>query len=519
VARARVAGPLLVVALVVGAYHYSLRSLLSGLGLDTPLAYLGLVPLLALGMAVAVRARPWQGPTVADRQVDLLIGLPLIAAALVGLALLPDHLREQYWVLRVDLLTLPLFAAGVCAVVLGTRSTWQLRGPLAFTALAWPVPWTQLLDHTQDVMVRSTSGALGLVLHVVPVARLTDGDTGTFAVGGKGGFEVAVASACAGASSMLGFALLGLAATVVLVGSRRRRALWLASGVALVWLLNLLRIVLVLTTGRFYGRTVALDALHPVLGIATFAVGATALLLGAPRFGLQVRPELVAPVSAARLPHRPLGLRTVGGVAALALVAGLAGVAGAADGRLARNDAIVTPFGGARLLPLTSTYARPAGWSAAPVGDYPTAERYFGSDATWKRLLYSPPAARTRVVPVSVDVVDTSSSRALNAFSVAACYGFHRFDVSLHKTVALGGALTGELFRYTNPKDRTRRSTLAWQWPVQRGTATVYERVVLTVVESNGSRSATLLSVARTMVRNEVLTSTTPDPRRVAVPA
>src|SRR3954453_12504940 len=42
---------------VLLAYHYSLRTLLSTLSLDSPLAYLGLVPFMALALAL-LRAVP-----------------------------------------------------------------------------------------------------------------------------------------------------------------------------------------------------------------------------------------------------------------------------------------------------------------------------------------------------------------------------------------------------------------------------------------------------------------------------
>ena len=50
-----------VVALVVVvaiAYHYSLVSLLQTIGLDTPLAYVGLVPLMAAGATGSLHAPP-----------------------------------------------------------------------------------------------------------------------------------------------------------------------------------------------------------------------------------------------------------------------------------------------------------------------------------------------------------------------------------------------------------------------------------------------------------------------------
>src|ERR1700709_132312 len=52
------------------ASHYSITSLARTLGSDTPLAYLGLVPVLALGLAWAKRRPVAYEPPIHDRQLD-----------------------------------------------------------------------------------------------------------------------------------------------------------------------------------------------------------------------------------------------------------------------------------------------------------------------------------------------------------------------------------------------------------------------------------------------------------------
>ena len=57
----------MVILAIVVAYHNSLLSLTRNLAADTPLAYLGLVPLIALGLAyVQTRRRRWE-PDIHDR--------------------------------------------------------------------------------------------------------------------------------------------------------------------------------------------------------------------------------------------------------------------------------------------------------------------------------------------------------------------------------------------------------------------------------------------------------------------
>src|SRR5215813_10541930 len=110
--------PAVAIGLILVAYHTSLRTLLDGLSLDTPLAHLALVPVISMLLALVARSQP-AGPEIHDRQLDWIVGLPLVATALACNLLLPARLSTLFWLWRVDLLTLPFFVAGVIALLFG----------------------------------------------------------------------------------------------------------------------------------------------------------------------------------------------------------------------------------------------------------------------------------------------------------------------------------------------------------------------------------------------------------------
>src|ERR1700737_954708 len=74
---------LVVLGAVLAAYNYSLITLLRGLSLDSPLAYLGLVPIISLLLIIAGGLSHGREPDIHDRYVDYMVGVPLIVAALV----------------------------------------------------------------------------------------------------------------------------------------------------------------------------------------------------------------------------------------------------------------------------------------------------------------------------------------------------------------------------------------------------------------------------------------------------
>src|SRR6266851_6537187 len=123
---------LAVIAAVSLAYHYSLLSLARGVGLQTPLAYLAFVPLIAIALGwVALRREPAQRP-IHDRQLDYIVGIALILFAAAIAWFLPATLAARFWMYRVDLFSLPIFAAGIVTLLYGLRSVWTLRFPLGF---------------------------------------------------------------------------------------------------------------------------------------------------------------------------------------------------------------------------------------------------------------------------------------------------------------------------------------------------------------------------------------------------
>ena len=155
---------------VVIAYNYSLTTLLQLADLNTPLAYVSLVPIIALDPG-RVHSRPSQPePSIHDRQTDYIVGVPLMVAALCANLFLPSKLSAMFWVWRIDLLTLPFFVAGAVAVIFGVRVLWRQKLAVAFLFLAWPYPYTTVLLGVLNAFTTATLFAMTEILNVVHVA-------------------------------------------------------------------------------------------------------------------------------------------------------------------------------------------------------------------------------------------------------------------------------------------------------------------------------------------------------------
>jgi len=493
---------------VLVAYHYSLSSLVRNLNLSTPLAYVGLVPAIALALA-ATRARPQRAePAIHDRQLDYIVGLPLIATALIIELLLPNKLSSMFWVWRIDLLSMPLFVAGAIALIFGTRILWRQKLAVAYLMLAWPLPYSLLLLQVLNGFTPLAVGALHLVVKIVPVAASLPGtDGGLFQITHAGkSFPLSVVSACSGVDGIVGFLLVGSAFAAVVTGPRLRKAMWLIGGIALLWAINIARITFIFWAGGVWGETVAINILHPYVGLFTFSLGVVVMILAMNRLGLRIAVG-AKPAPDAGGADVPPGRRPTPAVpkifGAIGMVAVAALVLGVNNTGLRSFDLVASSTGEAKLASFSAHPAAPAGWSTSYETAYTWAKPYFGDNSSWLRYQYSPSGngfgnLHTNV-PITADVVNTTNLESFSAYNVQACYNFHGYSIRDVADVNLGGGIRGQALSYAT-RGNGNWTIVYWIWPVKASGTTHYERVILYLLDS--SRTTVSSSDAATGVKN-----------------
>jgi exosortase/archaeosortase family protein len=475
-----------VVGLIVLAYNYSLLTLTRGLSLQTPLAYLALVPVMALGLAaVKLRIEPKSLP-IHDRQLDWIVGLGLLGIVAAVLILLPDPTSSTFWIQRVDLLTLPLFVAGIVALLFGVRRVWALKVPIAFLLLAWPVPYSLFLSGAAGQFTESTAHLVAAITRVFPVARPAPADDTLFFVGsGAHAFSISIGSACAGMNSFVGYLLIGTALLYIVRGPAVRRILWLAAGLGLIFGLNVVRIIAILTLGSSLGQAAALDVLHPIAGLLVFNVGVIAMVALVPRFGLRFIGRSDRPGLDDRRAASPI-LRVR---PAFLMALGLAAVLGVTNAAYTRFDAISSGLADARLGAFDVRNMNLPGWDSRFIVSFAQAKQYFGSSGTWDRASYwsTSGASLTSTRKVYVDVITTDDSGTFAAYGLQACYRFHGYQIASVTNADVGAGVQAQVIDYAKPKIGAEWSALWWEWPYTVDGKTRYERVVILL--SQGPKS------------------------------
>ena len=474
------------VGLVLLAYNYSLLSLARGLSLQTPLAYVALVPAIALVLGIVRLRTEAPGLPIHDRQVDWIVGFALLGLTAAVLFLAPTPTSSTFWLQRIDLLTMPLFVAGLIALLFGVRRLWALKAPLAFLLLAWPIPFTLFLSQTAGPFADTTANLVGAFTRLAPIARQGVHEPDLFIVGsGPQAFAVSVGSACAGVNGFVGFLLLGAALLFVVRGPLVRRLAWLTVGLGLVFGLNVARIIVILAVGASFGQDLALEILHPVAGMLVFTAGVLGMVALVPRFGLwfiDLSPKISTPEV-----ERPSPVRRVRPAFVVAL--GLAVVLGASNAAYARYEAISAGLTDARLGTFDVRTAQIPGWETQFVANFIQVRQYFGPSSTWERVMYlpTPRAEISSTKSVYVDVITTDNPSTFIAYGLEACFVFHGYHISSVVSVDVGAGVRGQVIDYTNPKVQADWSALWWEWPYTEDGRTRYERI--TVFMANGPRA------------------------------
>lgn len=474
--------PAIAVALIVVAYHYSLRTLVESLTLSTPVAQLGLAPFIAFGLVLLAKQQRDE-PEIHDRQLDWIVGIPLVASAVLANLVLPVRLSTMFWYWRVDLLTMPIFIAGVVTLLFGVRTLWRIRAAILFLLLAWPYPYTELISRFLDTFTDITIWGIRTLTQAFPVADALPGsDNSLFRINADQPFDVQIASACSGANGLVGFTLVGVAFLLSVKGPRAAKISWLVAGAFLTWLTNLVRIMAVLGAGRAWGESFAIDGLHPYIGLVIFSLTVLFMVSLLPKFGLRVElgdgPGRGKGGTALARPraHRP-NWKSAGAVT-LACTA----VIGVLNADLSSADLVGTSLGSPRLAAFTERQSAPIGWRVQQEAVYEWPKQFFGKSSSWTRYSFLEQDDIGELYansPVITDIIETSNRRSLAAYGVEQCYEFHDYDINAQQSVDLGGGIIGGILTWQDPDRDTTTTTLYWHWPVKTEDGTRFERVTL----------------------------------------
>ncbi len=276
---------------------------------DNPLAYLVWIPGIALGWAVIRLTSMRSYPD--DHELNILLGLGGIVIFGLLLALGDYRWPWAFSLFDIGILVWPFWCLSTAWMLFGVGATKTLIQPLAYMLLAWPPLYGRIVAVTMPFL-NSVAVQTITVIDRAPFIRPTS-QAGTFLVHSSHHWvPIFVSQVCSGADSLIA-ALLFLPVVLAFFKGPLVKKVAVLIGVALATILmNLVRLEVIIGLLHWTSPELALNIVHPVLGIVLLVLLMGAVLKVSEVVGLHLR-----------MPQWSHGLPTPSRIAApLATVAG-----------------------------------------------------------------------------------------------------------------------------------------------------------------------------------------------------
>ncbi len=410
-------------------------------------------------------------PKKRDVIVDVFFAAPFAAGAVFVLLIMPARLSWYFWLYRVDLLALPLFVLAAGFVFFGYLQVLRMWPAFGMLFLAWPYGIVRVQQELGWAFINATTWLAGQVVSFLHLPYERDAQTfvTTHLPDGEN-LILVISQLCSGTATFVGFGLIGLALMFMMRGRVGRRLRWLALGLALAFLANLVRLVVLLTLTVWAGARVAIDVVHPLLGLGLFVVLLISMLGLLRAFGLGL--ELLP-----RGKHR--AWEPVGGggrplKALYAVAAGFAVLMAVLDAE-AQDYSFLGVGDGAPTIDVTSERAILPdidGWELTHVSQLYWTD-LFGRRSRGDIFEYAHPSGQF----VTVQNIITDDKSTLDRYSLEECIIFHRRKIEGRETVTLGHGVIGVILHDTY--EGVPSSALYWQIPVNVDGEVRHVRVAL----------------------------------------
>jgi exosortase len=228
-------------------------------------------------MLRAVVSSESQSQPKETRYLPTIAGILLLATAI----LLYWHGSYTFMPLEYHMFTLPIFVAGLLLILFNPKTLHQLAFPIAFLVFLMPPPSEILYGIGATLSVFSTEAsnaivnALGIQSNIIseygnPAIIITrpDGTPLHFVVG----------IACSGIYSLIGFIVFAAFIAYIIRDKPWKKLALLLLGLPTIYLLNIIRITIILLIGYQFGEEMALQTFHILGGWILIFIGTLLLL-------------------------------------------------------------------------------------------------------------------------------------------------------------------------------------------------------------------------------------------------
>jgi exosortase len=206
-----------------------------------------------------------------------------IVGALLSLTafLLYWHGSYTFYPLEYHVISLPLFVAGLILIVFNKKTLKVLAFPIVFLLFLTPPPSEIASIAGATVATLSSEVSYNILKTIgLPVSQITEYGAPALVVTGPSGspirFVIGIASS--GIYSLIGFSIFATFLTYIAKGPTWKKATLFLASLPIIYALNIIRIIILVSIGYWQGVNVAWDVFHLFGGWVLIFLGSLILL-------------------------------------------------------------------------------------------------------------------------------------------------------------------------------------------------------------------------------------------------
>lgn len=247
--------------------------------LDTdPTTYI-IVVMLMLFVFIAFSAKEELEFKYSRRNVAY--GIIAFLAYLVVLSYARVSLSYAFMSYRIDALLFPLVLVSFIVLVFGTEGLVKLAPVVIYSVFASPLILLPLLNLNASFAGINANLVYGF-LRLLGVSASQAGSV----ILSSTGSSLTISTTCVSIGTFVAFVMFMIPLAYLYDGKLHRKAYWMVSGVVLILLLNLLRMMLIASVWAYYGTGSALSLFHTFAGQILFYLVIIVMMLIVGKYGL-----------------------------------------------------------------------------------------------------------------------------------------------------------------------------------------------------------------------------------------
>ncbi len=240
------------------------------------------VPILMLPLLAIFSLKNNPKPDVKER--DLKIGIAVFAVFLLLSVLVRLYFSLLFTNFRIDMLLMPLAIAALVSMLFGLKNLEKFKVVMGYSLLASPALLYPIIAQGVAFTRINTLIVYDLVKLFISSASYSPPITIS-----ANGYSVGIGQTCVSLGVFVALALFLIPVAYLYEGRKKDKVIWVVSGVALLLVLNLIRMFGASMIWFNYGPNAALFLAHKFVGVLLFYLAIVSMILGSGLFKLSVK--------------------------------------------------------------------------------------------------------------------------------------------------------------------------------------------------------------------------------------